>query len=60
MKNSILKYCKDCNLSDTWQRNPSGDVKLTDGGIFEYGYICGKCGHKTILPYLIKELENGN
>lgn len=57
MKNSMLKYCKDCNSRDTWKRNQAGDVKLADGGIFEYSYICEKCGHKTILPYCIKELE---
>ena len=55
----MLKYCKECNSRDTWERNPAGDIKLANGSIYEYSYICQNCGHTTILPYWIKELEVG-
>ena len=55
----VPNYCKDCKSYGTWKRYPDHDWKgINTKHIFEYAFICEKCGHTTLIPAYLYHQES--
>jgi len=42
-------YCRECRSHNSFEPNPSGDVKTESGQAFMLSWKCRVCGHTTSM-----------